>query len=84
LAKALELMLGRSDRQRQLAQRLDWTVKHRSENLAQHPLGVATRLADVEPPSGHGSTHRSAVESVEGDLRSTHIKPGYDRHWGLL
>jgi hypothetical protein len=24
------------------------------------------------------------VESVESDLRSMHIKPGHDRHWGLL
>jgi hypothetical protein len=27
---------------------------------------------------------RLAVQSVESDLRSMHIKPGYDRHWGLL
>ncbi len=27
---------------------------------------------------------RLVVESVEGDLRSVHVKPGYDRHWGLL
>jgi hypothetical protein len=27
---------------------------------------------------------RPLVKSVEGDLRSMHVKPGYDRHWGLL
>ena len=27
---------------------------------------------------------RLRVERVEGDLSSVHVKPGYDRHWGLL
>jgi hypothetical protein len=27
---------------------------------------------------------RRTVQSVESDLRSMHIKPGYDHHWGLL
>jgi hypothetical protein len=27
---------------------------------------------------------RLLVESVEGDLSSVHVKPGYDRHWALL
>jgi hypothetical protein len=27
---------------------------------------------------------RPLIESVEGDLRSTHVEPGYDRHRGLL
>jgi len=27
---------------------------------------------------------RPPIESVEGDLRSMHVEPGYDRHWGLL
>jgi hypothetical protein len=26
---------------------------------------------------------RFAVERVDGDLRPVHVKPGYDRHWGL-
>jgi hypothetical protein len=27
---------------------------------------------------------RLTVKSVESDLRSVHIEPGYDRHWGHL
>jgi hypothetical protein len=27
---------------------------------------------------------RFRVERVEGDLSPVHVKPGYDRHWGLL
>jgi len=27
---------------------------------------------------------RPPIHSVEGDLRSMHVEPGYDRHWGLL
>jgi hypothetical protein len=27
---------------------------------------------------------RPPIESVEGDLCSMHVEPGYDRHWGLL
>jgi hypothetical protein len=27
---------------------------------------------------------RLRVERVEGDLSSVHVKPGHDRHWGLL
>jgi hypothetical protein len=27
---------------------------------------------------------RLLVESVECDLCSVHVEPGYDRHWGLL
>ena len=27
---------------------------------------------------------RLSVERVESDLDSVHVKPGYDRHWGLL
>jgi hypothetical protein len=34
-------------------------------------------------PSAHHLA-RFGVQRVEGDLRSMHVKPGYDRHQGLL
>ena len=40
------------------------------------------RRRGVDPPAHHLA--RLGVQRVEGDLRSMHIKPGYDRHQGLL
>lgn len=35
-----------------------------------------------DPPAAH--LPRLAVKGIESDLRSVHVEPGYDRHWGLL
>ena len=40
------------------------------------------RRRRVDPAATHLA--RLRLERVEGDLRSMHVKPGYDRHWGLL
>ena len=40
------------------------------------------RRRRVDPAPHH--LPRIGVQRVEGDLRSMHIKPGYDRHQGLL
>jgi hypothetical protein len=44
-------------------------------------------LADGLRRGGNAATldlARLRIESVEGDLRSMHVEPGYDRHRGLL
>ena len=51
------------------------------------PAKRATQRADgrrrgVDPTACHLT--RLGVQRVEGDLRSMHVKPGYDRHQGLL
>jgi hypothetical protein len=38
------------------------------------PAAIATDDVDLA---------RLLVKSIEGDLRSVHVEPGYDRHWGL-
>jgi hypothetical protein len=40
------------------------------------------RRRGVDSATAHRA--RLRVERVEGDPRSMHVKPGYDRHWGLL
>ena len=40
------------------------------------------RRRRLDPTSHHLA--RVSVQRVEGDLRSMHVKPGYDRHRGLL
>jgi hypothetical protein len=44
-------------------------------------------IPDGLPRGPHPATLDLAcllIKSVEGDLRSVHVEPGYDRHWGLL
>ena len=48
---------------------------------ALHPARHGRRRR-VDPAARHLT--RIGVQRVEGDLRSMHIKPGYDRHQGLL
>jgi len=55
---------------------VDLTV---SETL--HPAHDGRRRR-VNPTTVHLT--RLGVERIESDLRSMHIKPGYDRHRGLL
>jgi len=58
---------------------------HRNSDLpageALHPARHRRRRR-VDPTAAHLA--RLGVQRVEGDLRSMHIKPGYDRHRGLL
>ena len=49
------------------------------EALGPTPHRVGIR---PDPPTAH--LPRLAVQRVEGDLRSVHIEPSYDRHRGLL
>jgi hypothetical protein len=52
--------------------------------LAAEPSGPPRHGArrGIDPPAHHLA--RLGVQRVEGDLRSMHVKPGYDRHQGLL
>jgi len=53
-------------------------------------MDLPTREAPGPPADGIGCRSdaatvdlaRLAVKRVEGDLRSVHVEPGYDRHWG--
>jgi hypothetical protein len=48
---------------------------------ARHPARHGRRRR-LDPAAHHLA--RLDVQSVESDLRSMHVKPGYDRHRGLL
>jgi hypothetical protein len=50
-----------------------------AEALRPAPNG---RRRGLDAATVHLTRHR--VQRVEGDLRSMHVKPGYDRHQGLL
>jgi hypothetical protein len=55
------------------------TSIRRPANRAAHRDGCRR---GIDPTATHLA--RLAVQRVEGDLRSMHVKPGYDRHQGLL
>ena len=58
---------------------------HRDVHLAApealHPAPDGRRLR-LNAATAHLT--RRGVQRVESDLRSMHVKPGYDRHQGLL
>ena len=52
--------------------------------LAGEPLGPPTNGVGGRVNAAAVDLARLIVESVESNLRSVHVKPGYDRHRGLL
>jgi hypothetical protein len=54
---------------------------HLTTSKALHPA-LDGRRRGVDPTTAHLA--RLGVERIESDLRSMHVKPGYDRHRGLL
>jgi hypothetical protein len=52
-------------------------LAHEAPDATAHGLAVRRNASTVD-------LARLRVERVEGDLRSVHVKPGCDRHWGLL
>ena len=57
--------------------------RHRSRWPAKRATHARHRRRRRIDPAAHHLA-RLGVQRVEGDLRSMHIKPGYDRHQGLL
>ena len=74
--------------------RLPQRLAHKQPARARLDSDVKLRAGEPTSPLAHGlrrgpdaaTLHlaRFPVEGVESDLRSMHVEPGYDRHWGLL
>src|SRR5829696_5880818 len=87
---------ARLDRLGQMRDRpgLDQRLAHKQPARARLDRDVKLPVAEPARPLAHGLRRgphptsldlaRLLVESVETDLPSMHIKPGYDRHRGLL
>jgi hypothetical protein len=82
--------LGEMGHRARLAQRLADEQPARAGldrhvNLAlPEPLYPATHGVRIRRDPTAGQLARFAVQRIEGDLRSVHVEPGYDRHRGLL